>query len=252
MYVAYTHRDELNLRNWPTKAFFHISIIYSAFSPALGWCCLLGHLKLKWAFTMHTSQTPATIAMAASDFKNLCKSWFLLSFSFLFSVFFSLHSFCYCLFNASFWCVSVCVLLQHLAFVLFKQTNETLAHFRFLMQSKRINYSCINECELKREYFTRDCCALSTLKSVVKNKYHVHFFWEHRFVCELMRFSAIWMSGQTIHCVLCIQLFKRPLNLTESIAISFFVWLFTEDCDTFHVSLFFHSMWQKRCSKKFQ
>lgn len=127
MYVAYTHRGELNLRNWPTKAFFHISIIYSffsAFSPAFRWCCLLGHLKLKWAFTMHTSQTPATIAMAASDFKNLCKSWFLLSFSFLFSVFFSLHSFCYCLFNASFWCVCVCVCTSATFSFCVVQTNK--------------------------------------------------------------------------------------------------------------------------------
>lgn len=140
--TMHTHRDEHNLRNLPTKTVF-LHLFHSYFNNLLlflrflsrvfRWCCLLGHLKLKWAFTMHTSRAPITIAMAASDFKNLCKSWFLLSFSFLLCIRFVIV--------CSTLLFDVCVLLQHLAFMLFKQMKRR--HIS-VFSCKRICFSYIH------------------------------------------------------------------------------------------------------------
>lgn len=131
----YIYRDECNLRNWTTKKTFFISNNFFHFSFSLTFCCFfLGVVCLPFKIEMrvynaHIPNNNNNSNGAASDFKTYVNLDFYYRFLFL-----AFISFCYCLFNASFWCVMcmrVCVSATFSFYVV--QTNKTITHFRFLI-----------------------------------------------------------------------------------------------------------------------
>lgn len=117
----------------------------------------------------------------------------------VFSFFFSF--FCYCLFDASFWCVFSATFSFYIV-----QTNKTKTHFRFLIH-KCESYLCIhislvyvkwseNKKKYKHENFV---CALNTLKSVEKNKHHV--FDSSVLLVNYFHFCDMNVSSQAIRLI---------------------------------------------------